>query len=196
MTFSMDELVERFRAWFREAAEHPAITEPTAMTLATVDADGSPSARVVLLKECDARGFAFYTNFQSRKGQALLSNHKAALCFYWMPLAKQIRVEGLVEEVTREEADAYFASRSRDSQLGAWASQQSAVLESREALMEAHARMRAQYEGKDVPRPPHWSGFRVIPSRIEFWQEQPYRLHDREVFIRAGDDWRMERLNP
>jgi pyridoxamine 5'-phosphate oxidase len=166
------------------------------MTLATTAADGRPSARVVLLKGFDERGFVFYTNLESRKSTELLANPCAALCFLWKSMNRQVRVEGPVEQVADDEADAYFASRPRDSQIGAWASDQSRPLDSRAELerrVEAYSR---RFGEGTIPRPAYWSGFRVIPRRVEFWQERPFRLHDRLLFARKGEGWRRERLFP
>ncbi len=185
----------RFAAWFDDATgKEP--RDPNAMALATADAAGRPSVRMVLLKGFDSQGFVFYTNLESQKGQELTANPQAALCFYWKSLQRQVRVEGTVRAVTADEADAYFASRSRDSQIGAWASAQSRVLTGRFELEKAIARYAAKYAIGRVPRPPHWSGFRLAPERIEFWQERPFRLHDRLVFVRDGAAWRTEKLYP
>jgi pyridoxamine 5'-phosphate oxidase len=175
-----------FDAWFAEAqASEP--NDPNAMAVATVDPDGRPSVRMVLLKGHDERGFVFYTNFESRKGQALAANRHAALLFHWKSLRRQIRIEGPVTPVADAEADAYFASRPRDSQIGAWASAQSRALPSRAHFMERVAQVSARYDGGDVPRPPHWSGFRTTPERFEFWQDQDFRLHERRTFVRTAD---------
>jgi pyridoxamine 5'-phosphate oxidase len=196
----MDELRSRdpialFQEWLVEAeAAEP--NDPTAMCLATVDESGAPSARMVLLKGVDQRGFAFYTNFESRKGGELASQRLAALCFHWKSLRRQVRVEGAVEPVTDAEADAYFASRARISQLGAWASDQSRPLDSRATLEARVAAMEARFAGEAVSRPPNWSGYRVIPRAIEFWKDGAFRLHDRIVFRRAGAGWETERLYP
>lgn len=185
----------QFDAWFQAAvAAEP--TLPEAMTLATVSADGRPSTRMVLLKGHDSRGFVFYTNFNSTKGQELLGNPHASLCFHWKTLRRQIRIDGPAMPVSDGEADAYFASRPRGSQIGAWASEQSEPVESR-AILEARVQQfQAEYDGRDVPRPPHWSGFRLVPTRIEFWTDQRDRLHDRQVFDRDGEGWRETRLQP
>lgn len=186
-------------ALFKEWFNHPAVLalkEPTAVTLATADKNGEPSVRVVLLKNWDERGFVFYTNSLSHKGNDLTENPQAALLFYWMDLERQIRVEGKVEQVTGKEADDYFASRRRESQLGAWASQQSQTLQSREVLLKRLEEYRTKFEGQDVPRPPHWLGYRVIPKTIEFWQEGDFRLHQRQLFTRKGNDWEVTLLNP
>jgi len=167
-----------FHQWMEEAASTPAINDATAMTLATVDEAGMPCARIVLLKGLDERGFVFYTNKTSVKGRHLAAHPKAALCFHWMPLDKQVRVEGTVESVTDEEADAYFATRPRQSQIGAWASKQSQPYGERLELEKRLAKYTAKFGIGAVPRPPFWSGFRVLPTRIEFWLKQPFRLHD------------------
>lgn len=195
----MDEIAELeplapFARWFEEAWKG----EPNAhaMMLATMAANGRPSLRAVLLKGFDERGFVFYTNLESRKAGELGAHPYAALCFHWKSLARQVRIEGPAEAVAGEEADAYFASRPRDSQLGAWASDQSRVLESRAVLEARLEEFTRRFEGAIVERPPFWSGFRVVPERVEFWQERPSRLHDRLLFIRTGDGWRRQRLYP
>jgi pyridoxamine 5'-phosphate oxidase len=196
----MDEIRDRdpialFSEWLTEA-EQSEPNDPTAMCLATVDAAGRPSARMVLLKGVDPRGFVFYTNLDSRKGAELAGQGVAALCFHWKSLRRQVRVEGPVEPVTAAEADLYFASRARISQLGAWASQQSRPLDSRATLEERLAEAQARFDGLDVTRPPNWSGFRVLAQAIEFWRDQPYRLHDRVVFRRVEQGWTSGRLYP
>jgi pyridoxamine 5'-phosphate oxidase len=184
-----------FEDWFAEAkASEPHDAE--AMALATATPDGRPSVRMVLLKGHDARGFVFYTNSHSRKGDELAANARAALLFHWKSLRRQIRIEGTVMPVSPLEADAYFASRSRDSQLGAWASDQSRPLLSREAFESRYAQLAAGNEGKEVPRPPHWVGYRVAPERIEFWTDRPHRLHERRLFTRAGSGWTEGLLYP
>ncbi|CAM3201458.1 MULTISPECIES: pyridoxamine 5'-phosphate oxidase [Sphingomonas] len=175
-----------FDTWFAEARLSE-INDSNAMALATVDATGQPSVRMVLLKGHDARGFVFYTNRESRKAQDLGEGSKAALLFHWKSLRRQIRIEGPVSRVTDAESDAYFASRHRDSQLGAWASDQSRPLDRRETFEARFEEVRARFEGGEVPRPPHWGGYRVTPQRIEFWLDREHRLHERRVFIRTGE---------
>ncbi|MDT9598103.1 pyridoxamine 5'-phosphate oxidase [Sphingosinicella rhizophila] len=190
-----DDPHEIFAQWLVEAqAVEP--NDPTAMALATADGAGTPSARMVLLKGHDDRGFVFYTNIESRKGRDLAANSQAALLFHWKSLRRQIRVEGLVEPVDEGEADAYFATRARDSQLGAWASDQSRPLETRALFEERYAQAKARFEGSAVPRPPHWSGYRVVPHRIEFWNDRTHRLHERRLFVKDGDGWREGLLYP
>lgn len=184
-----------FDGWFAEArAAEP--NDPNAMALATVGADGQPSVRMVLLKGHDDRGFVFYTNLESRKAGELAATPRAALLFHWKSLRRQIRIEGPVSRVSDAEGDAYFATRSRDSQLGAWASDQSRPLDDRTTFEARFAAMEKRFEGGDVPRPPHWSGFRVAPQRIEFWQDRAHRLHERRLFARAGDGWTEGLLYP
>lgn len=192
-----DEPFGRFAEWLGEAeAREPA--DANAMCLATVDAEGRPSARMVLLKGHDRSGFVFYTNLESRKGVQLGGNAGCALCFHWKSLERQVRVEGIAQPVSPAEADAYFESRPRDSRIGAWASQQSRPLADRFALEKAVARFAAKYAIGHIPRPSYWSGFRVVPQRIEFWQQKPFRLHDRAVYHRVEPEsgWRFERLFP
>jgi len=177
-----------FDSWFTQAlASEP--EDPNAMAVATVDADGRPSVRMVLLKGHDERGFVFYTNLESRKGLALTANPQAALLFHWKSLRRQIRIEGAVEPVSDAEADTYFASRARDSRIGAWASDQSRPLPSRAHFLKRVAEAGARYAVGGVPRPAHWSGFRIIPDRFEFWQDQTFRLHERRTFVRGADGW-------
>lgn len=189
---------EVFAEWFEEAkASEP--NDPNAVALATADADGQPAVRMVLLKDHDAAtGFTFYTNIESNKGRDLRENPQAAMLFHWKTLRRQVRIEGPVEPVSEEEADAYFASRPRGSQIGAWASDQSRPLEDRFALEKRVARFTAKFAVGAVPRPPHWSGFVIAPRRIEFWREGAFRLHDRSVFLRdsKAETWRFERLFP
>jgi pyridoxamine 5'-phosphate oxidase len=195
----LDEIAEPeplapFGRWFAEALASEELAE--AMTLATVAEDGTPSARLVLLKGFDVRGFVFYTNLESRKSAELRGNPRAALCFLWKSLRRQVRIEGRAMPVTPAEADAYFASRPRDSQIGAWASDQSRPLDNRAALERRFDRFARRFGAATVPRPPSWSGFRLVAQRIEFWQERPFRLHDRWLYIRDGEAWRRQRLFP
>lgn len=194
VSFPPDPL-QHFATLFEEAKRAIPV-DPNAMVVATVGPDGQPSARVVLLKDFGPAGFVFFTNQESRKGRELLQHPAAALVFYWPPLERQVRVEGRVETVSDDEADAYFRTRARGSQLGAWASLQSQHLESREHLEARLAELTARYAGREVPRPPHWSGFRVVPHRIEFWQARTNRLHERLVYTRAEGGWRTEMLYP
>lgn len=186
-----------FDRWMQDARACKTIGDATAMTLATATPDGIPSARIVLLKEYGPQGFLFYTNLKSRKSHELNDNPHAALCFYWMPLDRQVRVEGSITRGEDADADAYFAGRPRARQIGAWASLQSEPLRDRQELEARVAEIEKQYEGKAVPRPPHWSGWRLTPSRIEFWQNNPARLHEREVYTRAADgSWQHGLLYP
>ena len=195
--FASEDPIALFEEWM-ELARQREPEDANAMALATADGDGFPDVRMVLLKGADERGFVFYTNLESAKGLELKENSRAALCFHWKSLRRQIRVRGAVTPVSEAEADAYFASRAKDSQLGAWASKQSQPLEARFALERQVAVFAAKFGIGKVPRPPHWSGFRVTPVQIEFWRDRPFRLHDRLVFKResASDPWRTERLYP
>lgn len=190
---SADPITEFLNAVER-AKSHQVDTAPVA--LATVDAQGRPSVRVVLLRGADQRGFVFFTNYTSRKGRELAENPHAALCFYWVSLDEQIRIEGTIARLPAAESDAYFAGRPRGSQLGAWASEQSAVLPSRETLEEKYREIERRFDGVDVPRPSFWGGFRMDPRRIEFWYGRPDRLHDRVLYTRDGGIWKIERLYP
>ena len=184
-----------FAEWLDDATKSEP-NDPNAVALATVDADGLPDVRMVLLKGFDERGFVFYTNFESAKGREILGSMKAAMCFHWKSLRRQVRVRGPVEIVSDEEADAYFASRPRGSRIGAWASKQSRPLESRFALEKAVAEYTARHAIGDIPRPAYWSGFRIVPEQIEFWHDRPFRLHDRLQLTRDGDGWATARLYP
>ena len=192
-----DDPFNLFAEWLKEA-EAKEINDPNAMSLATVDEEGLPNVRMVLLKGFDDRGFVFYTNFESQKGQEVQSAMKAAVNFHWKSLRRQVRVRGVVEKVTDAEADEYFKSRPRDSRIGAWASAQSRPLEGPVALPAAVATYAAKFAIGDVPRPPHWSGFRILPLSIEFWHDRPFRLHDRVVFRRANQSspWTKAKLYP
>ena len=184
-----------FGAWLADA-EKSEPNDPNAVALATVDPAGLPNVRMVLLKGFDERGFVFYTNFESQKGQEILSSHKAAMCFHWKSLRRQVRIRGDVEVVTEEEADAYYATRPRGSRIGAWASKQSRPLEGRFALEKDVAEFTARYAIGEIPRPSHWSGFRIKPVSLEFWHDRPFRLHDRMEFRRADDGWQKVRMYP
>ena len=195
MSATADDPIRIFKEWYEEAkATEP--VNPNAMTLATVDDDGRPSARMVLLKDVDVDGFVFYTNLGSRKALELNANPHAALCFYWKTLAKQVRVEGVIELVADAEADAYFAGRPKLSQLGAWASKQSQPLEGRMALEKRVAKYTAKFNVGTIPRPGFWSGLRLRPVQIELWKEEAFRLHDRTRYKRDGDGWTVDSLYP
>jgi pyridoxamine 5'-phosphate oxidase len=190
--------IERFRSVYAlaEKIDRSILPDPSAMALGTVEEGGQPSVRIVLLKALDDRGFVFYTNYEGRKGRQLLANPKAALCFYWPTIDIQVRIEGAVTKVAEQEADAYFATRHRLSQIGAWASRQSEPLETPTALDERVKKYEKEFAGKDVPRPKYWSGFRVSPDRIEFWKGKPNRLHERHLYTRAGAGWKVETIYP
>ena len=189
--------VEQFAAWFKEALKAD-LVEPNAMTLATASLDGKPSARIVLLKGYDSRGFVFYTNYQSAKGQQLIANPQAALVFLWDKLERQIRIEGKVEKISEEESNTYFYSRPIGSQIGAWVSNQSQVIENRDVLENKQQELAQRYQDSSkIPRPKHWGGFRVVPETIEFWQGRPSRLHDRLVYnLQSDASWQVVRLSP
>ncbi len=195
MTAPWSEPFTRLAALFAQAKQAQP-KDPNAMSLATVDANGRPSVRIVLMKDFDEQGFVFYTNHASRKGREALATKVAALNFHWPAMDMQVRIEGGLSVVTNAEADAYFATRPRESQLGAWASLQSQVLPSRSVLEQRLADLTKQYEGQTVPRPPHWSGFRLAPDRLEFWKAHPFRLHWREVYERSGNGWAKSELFP
>jgi len=195
MPMTTDDPIAMFTGLF-EQAQKCGLEEPEAMVLSTVDQNGRPSSRYVLLKGLDARGFVFYTNLESRKARALAANPYAALCFYWPPLDKQVRIEGDVERVSDEDADAYFSTRPRESQLGAWASRQSSALDSRATLEQQLDETRARFDGRSVTRPPYWSGYRVVPNAIEFWTRHAARLHDRARFTREDGRWLRTLLYP
>jgi pyridoxamine 5'-phosphate oxidase len=187
--------VEQFSRWFADA-QRPDIHEPNAMTLATADAAGKPAARIVLLKAFDRRGFVFFTNYTSRKGFELGDNPRATLVFFWQPLERQVRIDGIVEKVSREESVAYFRSRPVASQIGAWVSHQSGVVGSRVDLEQREAELKKRFAGGEVPTPDFWGGYRVVPQEIEFWQGRPSRLHDRILYTQTETGWKIQRLAP
>jgi len=190
-----DEIIQRFKAGFDQAVE-AGIPEPTAMTLSTVDEEARPAGRVVLLKGYDAEGFVFYTNTLSRKGRQLSANPIVSLVFWWRENEQQVLIEGRAAPVTGQEADAYFASRPRGSQIGAWASKQSTELDNRQTLIDRVAELEAKYDGREIPRPPHWSGYRVDPGRVEFWYGREFRLHERLLFTAGDGGWERRLLYP
>ena len=194
--FSADNPFELFEQWFAQAKATLSIAEPTAMNLATVSADGQPSNRIVLLKSIDPRGFTFFTNYESRKNQELLANPKAALCFYWMPIDKQVRVLGTAEKISPAESDAYFASRERARQISAWTSKQSMALTSREQFDLELKATEARFADQEIPRPPHWGGWRIVPTEFEFWLQAPHRWHERLVFSKNATGWEKKLLYP
>ncbi|PZW42235.1 pyridoxamine 5'-phosphate oxidase [Humitalea rosea] len=184
-----------FEEWMAEATAAE-VNDPNAMSVATATPEGAPAVRILLLKGLDPRGFVFFSHDNGRKGHEMAANPRAALCFHWKSLRRQIRIEGAIERVSDAEADAYYASRPRLSRIGAWASRQTTPLGSRAELEAGVAAADARFPGEEVPRPPHWGGFRCIPSRIEFWRDMPFRLHERRVFFRAGTGWAIEMLYP
>lgn len=192
---TISELLREFQQWLQEAGEKE-LNDPTAMALATVDPEGQPSVRMVLLKHADDQGFVFYTNFESQKGTDLQSTPRAGLCFHWKSLRRSIRIQGKIEKVTDAEADAYFQSRPRDSRIGAWASQQSRSMNGRFELEKAVAKYTTKFGIGEIPRPDYWSGFRVIPSRFEFWRDRPFRLHERRQYILGDEGWSEKILYP
>lgn len=190
-----DEPVAQFAVWFRQALKAD-LPDANAMTLATASADGKPSARIVLLKQFNEKGFVFYTNYKSRKGRELEENPHAALCFYWQSLERQVRIEGKVKKMSVEESADYFRKRPRLSQLGAWASVQSSEVESREVLEQNFKKIKKRFEGQDVAPPDFWGGFILEPEKLEFWQGRPGRLHDRILYVKRVDSWKIKRLSP
>jgi len=188
--------IKKFISWQEQAKRHQGILEPTAASLATLGDGGQPSARIILVKQVDARGFVFYTNMQSRKSEELKAHPKAALCFHWMPLRLQVRIEGNAEVVDDKEADEYFATRPRESRIGSWSSKQSQRLSGREELVKAVAENTKKFDRQDVPRPDFWSGWRIVPQAIEFWEEGENRLHERELYVRKGEGWEVSKLYP
>lgn len=188
--------IRQFGSWFDEARRCRGLLLPEAVCLGTVSPDGAPEGRMMLLKGFDAAGFVFYTNLESQKAESLKATPLASLTFHWAPLGRQVRIQGRIEKVSDSEADEYFGSRPRGSQIGAWASRQSAPIPDRQALEGRFAELEKDYQGKEMPRPPYWGGFRLVPERIEFWQERPNRLHDRFLFKREGGRWVVTRLSP
>jgi pyridoxamine 5'-phosphate oxidase len=196
MTVGFESILSEFNTWFAEASAHPDIVFPEAMNVATSDASGIISSRMVLMKQASARGFIFFTNYLSHKSVDIGVHPQVALCFYWQPLGKQVRIQGTAHKVSEAESDAYFQTRPRESQIGAWASEQSEMIESRAVLLEKFKAFEARFDGKDVPRPPHWGGWLVVPNYIEFWQEGDHRLHERNIFRLDSGMWIKGLLNP
>lgn len=193
---SLHEPFQKFAEWLKAAEDKKEIVEPTAMCLATIDENNHPSSRMILLKKFDERGFCFFTNLTSRKGKELAQNHNVALCFYWGILGRQVRIEGAVEKVSQKEADDYFSSRRRGSQIGAWASKQSCEMKNWEEFEERIKKISEDFADQEVPRPPFWSGFRVVPKKIEFWEEGEFRIHHRHLYERVGAGWEVKVLYP
>lgn len=193
---TFEEPFKKFDNWLKMAIDNGQIVEPTAMCLATVDEEGAPSSRMILLKKFDERGFCFFTNLTSRKGKEIMNNKNAALCFYWGALGKQIRIEGKMEPVSPKEADDYFATRRRESRIGAWASKQSCEMQDWSEFENRIQQITKDFEGQEVVRPPFWSGFRVVPKRIEFWQEGDFRIHRREVYELENNEWIVKKIYP
>jgi len=196
MNNNHQEPFQLFATWLKEAENNSQITEPTAMCLATVNTDNKPSSRMILLKKFDDRGFCFFTNLTSRKGEELKGNQDIALCFYWGVLGRQVRIEGAVEKVSIKEADDYFASRRRGSQIGAWASKQSSQMENEQEFLDRIEKIETDFKDQEIPRPPFWSGFRCQPQTIEFWEEGDFRLHKRTVYKKTDGGWEVVRLYP
>lgn len=193
---TFEEPFKKFDNWLKMAIDNGQIVEPTAMCLATVNEEGAPSSRMILLKKFDERGFCFFTNLTSRKGKEIMNNKNAALCFYWGALGKQIRIEGKMEPVSPKEADDYFATRRRESRIGAWASKQSCEMQDWSEFENRIQQITKDFEGQEVVRPPFWSGFRVVPKRIEFWQEGDFRIHRREVYELENNEWIVKKIYP
>ena len=196
-TLLFEDPLQQFGRWYKQAQQDPQLELPEAMCLSTLNARGYPAARMVLLKDVDRRGFTFYTNNRSPKARELQRRPRAALTFHWRPQLRQVRIEGTVDRLPKKAADDYFATRTRLSQISSWASRQSEALESRAALLDEFDKLLVKFEGKKIPVPPHWQGYRVVPERVEFWQERPHRLHDRWLYVKGrGGRWAMTRLYP